>query len=154
MREQLLFFLKEVFPILLIIFVVVLSVIFLFRFILGIILEYSYKHYLNLKNFKKNKKNKKNLKKVPKEEDERFIKKENNVEIIPVAQNNAQELDEVKIVDIAKPIGFWTSMILGSKLTNIVSTAQLYNKNSKQGFWVSMIHAKERAAGRQRGRSL
>lgn len=62
------------------------------------------------------------------------------------------EMDEVEIVDIVKPVGFWTSMILGQKLTYLVSSAKLMNKNRKKGFWASMVEAQERAQGRQRGR--
>lgn len=51
-----------------------------------------------------------------------------------------------------KPVGFWTSMILGQKLTYLVSSAKLMNKNRKKGFWSSMVEAQERAAGREKGR--
>ncbi|MFT4718212.1 MAG: hypothetical protein ACI9IL_000543 [Rickettsiales bacterium] len=62
------------------------------------------------------------------------------------------DVDEVEIVDIVKPVGFWTSVILGQKLTYLVSSAKIMNKNRKKGFWVSMVEAQGMAAGRERGK--
>jgi len=69
-----------------------------------------------------------------------------------IEKENQNNIDEVEIVDIVKPVGFWTSMILGQKLTYLVSSAKLMNKNRKKGFWSSMVEAQERAAGREKGR--
>ena len=68
-------------------------------------------------------------------------------------EQEGKELKEVTIVDIVKPVGFWTSMILGKKLTYLVSSAKLMNENRSKGFWVSMVEAQERAQGRERGKS-
>ncbi len=62
------------------------------------------------------------------------------------------ELNNTEIVDIVKPVGFWTSMILGQKLTYLIQSANIINKKNNKGFWVSMIEAQEQAAGRQHGR--
>ena len=155
------YLLKNPILILLVILVAVPLVIILIRFIFSLILEYCYKKYIQIKNNedenKDKKHKKKNINQLPKEDEALFIDKENSnkIEIIPAKQsNNDKSVDEIKIVGVAKSIGFWTSFILGSKLTNIISTAQEYNKESDQGFWVSMVKAKGRAAGRQRGRSL
>ena len=67
-------------------------------------------------------------------------------------QLEREEKNKVQIVDIVKPIGFWTSMILGQKLTYLIQSAQIINKRENKGFWASMIEAQERASGRQRGR--
>ena len=61
-------------------------------------------------------------------------------------------LNESQIVDIVKPVGFWTSMILGQKLTYLMQSAKMVNNRGEKGFWVSMIEAKERAAGKQHSR--
>lgn len=76
-------------------------------------------------------------------------------ELIPSEQQQKEkaELAEVKIVDVVKPIGFWTSMILGQKLTYLIQSAQIINKRANRGFWVSMVEAQEQAAGRQHGRT-
>ncbi|MDA9817807.1 hypothetical protein N9C35_02065 [Flavobacteriaceae bacterium] len=95
---------------------------------------------------------KKKQKKFLKEEEVLFREKnaEQNVEIINKPQ---REQLSAKIVDIVKPVGFWTSMVLGQKLTHLVNSANLMNKDNRGGFWVSMVEAQDRAAGRQRGRS-
>ena len=61
-------------------------------------------------------------------------------------------MEQVEIVDIIKPIGFWTSMILGQKLTYLIQSAQMLNKKDSKGFWVSMVEAKDRVAGKQHSR--
>ena len=82
-------------------------------------------------------------------------KQSHNYELIASEQQQKEkaELTETKIVDIVKPIGFWTSMILGQKLTYLIQSAQVINKRANRGFWVSMVEAQERAAGRQHGRT-
>lgn len=76
-------------------------------------------------------------------------------ELIPSEQQQKEkaELAETKIVDIVKPVGFWTSVILGQKLTYLIQSAQIINKRANRGFWVSMVEAQEQAAGRQHGRT-
>jgi hypothetical protein len=76
-------------------------------------------------------------------------------ELIPSEeqQQEKKELSEVKIVDVVKPVGFWTSMILGQKLTYLIQSAQIINKQANKGFWASMIEAQEQAQGRERGRT-
>lgn len=161
--------------ILFIIFIIVFCAIFLFRIIFLFLLEQSYKKYLLLKKASK-KILPSSRKKFEKEEEERLrekldIPKANSklkAELI-AKRNQAQsgnyelivseeqeldriELNKTQIVDIVKPIGFWTSMILGQKLTFLVQSAQMLNKRGDKGFWASMIEAKEREAGRQHSR--
>lgn len=75
-----------------------------------------------------------------------------NVEIIE-STSQKHEIDKPVIIDIVKPVGFWTSMILGQKLTYLIQSAQQLNKRGDKGFWASMIEAQERQAGRQHGRT-
>lgn len=149
------------------VFLTIFSLILLARVIFSFLLNRAYKRYQILK---------KNLpvafkskKKFEKEEEEKLRKREiprahsavkaekrnqtkgENYELIP-SQENEEEVGQVEIVDFVKPIGFWTSMILGQKLTYLIQSAQTLNKRGNKGFWVSMIEAKDRAAGRQRGR--
>jgi hypothetical protein len=159
MLKQLIIFLKTVLPVLLGIFVAVLISIFLIRIILRILLLFARKKYHNIVQKIRSKRAIKAEKILPKEDGEKFIKKESPRDLVEVIKSQEQEsenqeLSEVKIVDIVKPVGFWTSMILGQKLTYLVSSAKLMNDNSKKGFWVSMVEAQERAQGRQKGRSL
>lgn len=158
------------------------AVVFLVIFCLILLTRAAFSFSLNQasKNYKKLKKNLpavlKSKKKYVKEEDELSRKREisqkiprahsavkaegknqsqDNYEIIPSAEQeqSRQEMNQVEIVDLVKPIGFWTSMILGQKLTYLIQSAQTLNKRGNKGFWVSMIEAKDRAAGRQHGRS-
>ncbi len=159
MLHQLAIFLKTVLPLLLGIFVAVLISIFLIRIILRILLIFARKKYRNIVQKIQARKAIKAEKVLPKEDSERFIKKEVSQELVEKIvsleqEEETRELGEVKIVDIVKPVGFWTSVILGQKLTYLVSSAKLMNDNSNKGFWVSMVEAQERAQGRQKGRSL
>jgi len=159
MLHQLDIFFKNALPVLLAIFIVVLISILLIRIIARILLLFAKKKYQSIVKKIKERKAIKAEKVLPKADEELFRKKElprQLVEKIPSinqGQEN-QELEEVKIVDIVKPVGFWTSIILGQKLTYLVSSAKIMNKNSKKGFWISMVEAQERAQGKQRGRSL
>jgi hypothetical protein len=165
MLNQLFIFLKTVFPILLGIFIAVLISIFLIRIILKILLLFAHQKYQNIVQKIQSKKAIKAKKVMPKEDSELFIDKEDLRPPSPKKtvvekiisereERETRELSETKIVDIVKPIGFWTSMILGQKLTYLVSSAKLMNDNSNKGFWISMVEAQERAQGRQKGRSL
>ena len=106
---------------------------------------------------KKKKKLPKLKKNYIKEEDEKFREKKEftkpkNYQIIPTKQQRP-EIERPEIVDIVKPVGFWTSMVLGQKLTYLVSSAKLMNQSdATKGFWTSMVEAQARAQGRERGR--
>ncbi len=63
-----------------------------------------------------------------------------------------EELSKIEIVDFVKPIGFWTSMILGQKLSYLIQSAKILKEKQEKGFWVSMIEAKDRQAGKQHSR--
>jgi hypothetical protein len=156
-------------PTLALIFVAVFIAILVLRFVLTILLNRSYENYLKIKKSSKETvaKWKKNYvkedevlaitKEIPKANSQ--VKAENRAkagqsgsyELMPSNEQN-QDLGQSEIVDFVKPIGFFTSMILGQKLTYLIQSAQVLNKRGNKGFWVSMIEAKDRAAGRQHGR--
>lgn len=170
-------FITKSLPILAAIFTTILCSILLLRLVLTFLINRSYHRYLALKNASKNTLS--NItpwkKKYVKEEEELKRKKElpkansqikaenrakagqgqsGSYELMPSNQKqlDQEEMSKVEIVDIVKPIGFWTSVILGQKLTYLIQSAQMLNKRGNKGFWVSMIEAKDRAAGRQHGR--
>ena len=126
--------------------------------------------------YKKNKqKHKESLKKAPKtevipykkEEDELFRDKQleekkfqqefelDGVQRIGDEFQKQVELidDEDRIVGIVKPIGFWTALVLGDQLSQILGRASALNSRSHKGFWVSMLEAQARGLGRQKGRT-
>ena len=166
--------LKSAIPTLTVIFISVFLITLIVRLVVAILIHLAYEHYKKLKkssNFFK-----KDVKKIIKEEDELLknldnipiahsaaraaklgksnISQQNNYELITSEeqQKEKEEMSQVSIVDIVKPVGFWTSLILGQKLTYLIQSAQIINKRDKQGFWVSMIEAQDQAAGRQKGR--
>jgi len=168
---EILIALKKALPTLLVIFVGVFALILLTRLILFFLISKASRRYQTIKQ----KILPKNSKKYLKEEEELSLKKNEiprahsavkaemaemrakrdqqqsgSYEIIPSQEQELEE--EVSIVDIVKPIGFWTSMILGQKLTYLIQSAQTLNKRGDKGFWASMIEAKERQAGRQHAR--
>lgn len=167
---------KKALPILLVIFFLVFFGIIVTRIVLNYLLERAYQNFLKVKQ-KSQKFLPQKRKKYLKEEEEllrkktaeiprahseikaEILAKKNQVEsgtyeIMASEQRemDRQELNEINIVDIVKPIGFWTSMILGQKLTYLIQSAQILNKRGDKGFWASMIEAKEREAGRQHSR--
>lgn len=167
---------KKALPLLLAIFVFVFCAILVTRLILNYLLERAYQNFLKMKK-KSQKFFPKKSKKYLKEEDELLRKKSAEIprahsemkaelrakkniaesgsyEIIESQEKerDRQELNQINIVDIVQPIGFWTSMILGQKLTYLIQSAQMLNKRGDKGFWASMIEAKERAAGKQHSR--
>jgi hypothetical protein len=159
------------------IFISAFLLILLTRLVIAVLLNRAYKNFQKIKNLAQKTYGKK--KNYIKEEDEiklekiefprahsevkaemkankaNNIKKDNksksgSYEIIPSRER--QQDNDIQIVDIVKPVGFWTSMILGQKLTYLIQSAQVLNKRGDKGFWASMIEAKEREAGRQHSR--
>ncbi|MFT6333142.1 MAG: hypothetical protein ACJAW3_001495 [Lentimonas sp.] len=148
---------KEAAPVLLLIFLVVLVSIILTRIILRIILLFAIKKYQAIAKKIEESKPVKAEKVIPKTDDEKFVEKEEFKQELVEKMNvkeESPELEETKIVELVKPVGFWTSVILGQKLTYLLSSAKIMNDNSDKGFWTSMVEAQERAQGRQKGRSL
>lgn len=164
-------------PLLAGIFIAVFLLIILTRILLPFFLNRAYQHYEKLKKVSKEKlfPDKKNFLKeeeelmkikagLPRAHSEvkaelQALKGQNQTQTqgYEIMMSEEQELDreemnKVTIVDIVKPVGFWTSMILGQKLTYLIQSAQVLNKRGDKGFWASMIEAKEREAGREHGR--
>ena len=49
---------------------------------------------------------------------------------------------------VKKNVGFWTNLVLGNKLSNIIDTAKSMNANN-EGFWTNLVLANRRS--RERG---
>lgn len=152
------------------VFAAVFLLIILIRIIFAFLLERSYGKYLAVKKIAKKvlptaKKNfikedevlKRDLE-IPrahsalKAEKKQKNSREGGSYELMASNEQSQDMEQSEIVDFVKPIGFFTSMILGQKLTYLIQSAQVLNKRGNKGFWVSMIEAKDRAAGRQHGR--
>ncbi len=171
--------LAKSFPILLTIFLSIVVAIVIIRAILFLLIIVMVKKYKKITSKIRKNFNKKSVKKFNKNDEELFRKKiefprahsevkaelkakksslnnQDSFELIESSEQRMakEELNKIEIVDFVKPVGFWTSMILGQKLTYLIKSAQSLNKRGDKGFWASMIEAKEREAGRQhyRGR--
>ena len=123
-------------------------IIFCIIFIIRVLIEIKIEQTRAKREEKKQK-----LQKLKKEEEEKFRKKEQeNVKILTNSKEQESN-NSPQIVDFVKPVGFWTSMVLGQKLTHLINSANIMNNDNRKGFWVRMVEAQDRAAGRQRGRS-
>lgn len=158
------FLLSISFPLFLI-FLFAIATIFVIRIIIKLILSYFVHKYHSIKNKRLEKKYKKEnlpnedeiLKSQKKEKEQKLSQLRNVERINSPAQEFEQNLrlqDKGKVVDIAKPIGFWTSLILGQKLTYLVNRANVINSREQKGFWVSMMEAQSRGMGRKKGRGI
>jgi hypothetical protein len=145
----------------LILFLLVFTVRIFFRLTILFLLR-KYKHYRKKKKLKFEKKD---IVSTPKEDEELLRDKEEETKLIGVERMPAEydyqqeiggqqvgELEEGKIVGVAEPIGFWTSLVLGQKLSFLVNQAHILSQREKKGFWVSLIEAQSRSMERQRGR--
>ncbi len=160
-----------------VIFILITCLIFLTRIIFAVLMHFARKRYLKLKKlnpFKKKKtkpdylkEEEERLRHIPKahsatraanlarikaQENESYENESYDLISSEEQEKDRESMNEVKIVDTIKPVGFWSSMILGQKLSYLVKSAQIINKRGRQGFWVSMIEAQEQAAGRQHSR--
>jgi hypothetical protein len=155
--EQINNFIHDGLPIIAMLSTVIFTTILVTRLLLRVLLYFAVKNYQVLKKVAKRKKKVIPKDSLPKEDEARFIQKEGmsppKADSYQIMANKQQDVDFEKpqIVDIVKPVGFWTSMVLGQKLTYLVSSAKLMNDN-KKGFWTSMVEAQARAAGRERGK--
>lgn len=77
-----------------------------------------------------------------------------NVQRLPKVGQVASEepnYNKKNIVGIVKPIGYWTSLIMGQRVTSLMQQADILREQNDAGYWVNMMHARDRAAGKQRG---
>ena len=106
------------------------------------------------KNTPKPKTDKDYLSKDKKQEEEKAQEIEKNVVVKydPLGQslNNRRE-NEVEIVGLAKPVGFWSKFIMSQKLGFILARMTLQRDN-KNGYWVNTIKAQAASQGKEQGK--
>ena len=107
-------------------------------------LENLQKKLLKNKNIEDN--NKESEKQVKIINNDNNITTTQNIEIINKNQND-------KIVGILKPIGFWTSLVIGDQLSKIFENAKVIKKRSGKGFWVSMLEAQRKISEKNNNKS-
>ena len=55
------------------------------------------------------------------------------------------------IVGMVKPIGYWTSLIMGQRVTYLMQQANILREQNDAGYWVTMMNARDRSGGKSRG---
>ena len=63
-------------------------------------------------------------------------------------QMEVVEEEQDKIIGMIKPVGFWTSLLLGDQLSKMLGRAQALNNRSHKGFWVSMLAVQTKGLGK------
>jgi hypothetical protein len=67
-------------------------------------------------------------------------------------QNPLAKAEDVKIVGVAKPVGFWSRFVMKQKLGFIMARMQMQQNKGSQGFWVNLIKAQATSQSKQQGR--
>lgn len=66
-------------------------------------------------------------------------------------ENALAQADDIEIVGVAKPVGFWSKFIMNQKAGYIMARMSFQNKNSK-GYWVNLIKAQSSSQGKDQSR--
>lgn len=61
------------------------------------------------------------------------------------------DFDKKEIVGMVKPVGRWTAMVLGQKVSYLMQHAETLKTQNDAGYWVNMMHAKDASQGKGRG---
>lgn len=61
-----------------------------------------------------------------------------------------QEQSLGNIVGIVKPIGKWTALVMGEKITYLMQHAEELKRQSDKGYWQTKMHAVDHGMGRGR----
>jgi cytoskeletal protein RodZ len=69
-------------------------------------------------------------------------------------KEKSQLVDNTAIVDVAKPVGFWSRLIISQKLNFMINFTQQMNNNNKHGYFVNLIRAQARSQSKEKGRNL
>ena len=62
--------------------------------------------------------------------------------------------DDTVIVDVAKPVGFWSRLIMSQKLGFMMALKQQMNKNHNNGYFVNLMKAQARSQSKEKGRGM
>jgi hypothetical protein len=64
----------------------------------------------------------------------------------------AAKKDDLQIVGVAKPVGFWSRLIRNQKLGFMIALAGLQHNPSSKGYWVNLIKAQAISQGKEQGK--
>lgn len=86
---------------------------------------------------------------------EKFREKEEDFqEGLVKVEKEAMPAQETVIVDVAKPVGFWSRLIMSQKLGFMMAMKHQMNKNNKHGYFVNLIKAQSQSQSKEKGRQL
>ena len=144
--------------------VFLLSVLFFFvisfiRIILYFVFKSIVNKYRNLLNILKKRSNKKlDTKNNTNRYDKRLRDKEKEKKLDRVYKINQEEHilqqpTQTKIVGIVKPIGKWTQLILGQKVSYMMQQANALKQQTEHGYWQTMLNSHNTKNSKGFGRS-
>lgn len=91
---------------------------------------------------------------VSKEYEKFQAKEEDFQEGLVKVEKEVAPPSETVIVDIAKPVGFWSRLIMSQKLGFMMAMKNQMNKNNKHGYFVNLIKAQSQGQSKEKGRGL
>lgn len=62
------------------------------------------------------------------------------------------EQEQVQIVDVAKPVGFWSEFVMKQKMGFILAKMSLNQSKNQQGYWVNLIKAQDQSQSKDQKR--
>lgn len=69
-------------------------------------------------------------------------------------EKNVNLKADTVIVDVAKPVGFWSRLIMSQKLGFMMTLTQQMKKNHNHGYFVNLINAQARSQSKEKGRGM
>lgn len=159
---------REALIIISILSVILFFVITIVRIIATIILKYTISKYLKLLALLRPKDKLDDNKYIPssrndilyrdkdiEKQKEQEAQKLVNVQRLPKVGGEEFDLEpnysKKNIVGMVKPIGYWTSLIMGQRVTSLMQHAEVLKQQNDNGYWVNMMHARDMAKGKNRG---
>ena len=73
------------------------------------------------------------------------------VQRLPKVVEQQIDYNKKNIVGMVKPIGYWTSLIMGQRVTYLMQQANVLREQNDAGYWVNMMHVRDQSAGKSRG---
>lgn len=87
-------------------------------------------------------------------EKKKELEKLKNVQKLTRVNEEEINLEEKRIVGMVKPVGRWTAMILGQRVSYLMQHAETLKAQNSPNYWQNMIHAQEVLKGKGKNRGL
>lgn len=160
---------KEALTIITVLSVVLFIIISIVRIIATIILQFTIKKYLKLLSLLRPKDKVDNNyipssrndilyrdKDVEKQKEQEVKKQQlQNVKRLPKINEDNIDLEpnynKKEIVGIVKPIGYWTSLIMGQRVVGLMQHAEKLKEQNDNGYWVNMLYSRGELRGKNKG---